>query len=68
MKNRNELNSHPSAVKCATPGEGNSAGALARVEHLPTFDRSLSTLTRQLEAMTDAGWVTTRAEQAGECK
>ncbi|MEU3010070.1 hypothetical protein [Nocardia asteroides] len=68
MTDRNEQNSHPSAARHGSLGEADSAGALADVEVAPTFDRSLSTLVRQLEAMTVAGWVTTVAEPAGDVR
>ncbi|MFE7720549.1 hypothetical protein ACFU44_16085 [Nocardia rhizosphaerihabitans] len=68
MTDHNELTSHPSAARHGVSGESDSAGALADVEIPPTFDRSLSTLVRQLEAMTVAGWVTTAAEPSGECR
>lgn len=68
MTDRNKLNSHPSAARQGHLEEGNSAGVLADIEIPPTFDRSLSTLVRQLEAMAVAGWVTTVAEPAGDVK
>lgn len=58
MSDLNELNSHPSAARHHQTGGGISAGTLSDVGVPHTFDRSLSTLIRQLEAMTVAGWVT----------
>ncbi len=67
MTDRIELNSHPSAARHGLAGKGTSAGVLTDVEVPHRFDRSLSTLIRQLEAMTAAGWVST-VEPSGEFK
>ncbi|MGW5440754.1 hypothetical protein [Nocardia asteroides] len=66
MTDRIELNSHPSAARRGLRETGNSAGAHTDVEVPQRFDRSPSTLVRQLEAMEAAGWVTTVAEPSGE--
>lgn len=66
MTHRNELNSYPSAARHGVSGEAASAGALADAEIPRAFDRSLTTLVRQLDAMTVAGWVTAVAEPSGE--
>lgn len=66
MTDDNEPTSHPSAASYGPLEEAASAGALADAEIPRAFDRSLSTLVRQLEAMTVAGWVTTVAEPVGE--
>lgn len=68
MTDHNEPTSHPSAARRGVSGEADSAGALANAEIPRAFDRSLSTLVRQLEAMTVAGWVTTVPEPSGEVR
>ncbi|WP_043661764.1 hypothetical protein [Nocardia thailandica] len=67
MNGSNEPNSLQPAVTPAEAGE--SAGALADSETPRAFDCSLSTLVRQLNAMTVAGWVTSRVtEPSGESR
>ncbi|MEV6363183.1 hypothetical protein [Nocardia asteroides] len=68
MKDRNELNSHPPAASYDPLEEAASAGALTDAEIPRAFDRSLSTLVRQLEVMVVAGWVTTAAEPSEEVR
>ncbi|GAD87074.1 MULTISPECIES: hypothetical protein [Nocardia] len=66
MNGSNEPNSPQSAARQADVGE--SAGALANPEITHGFDCTLSTLVRQLDAMTIAGWVTSVAEPSGELR
>ncbi|MEV6059895.1 hypothetical protein AB0L62_07805 [Nocardia asteroides] len=66
MNGSNKPNSAQSAARQAELGE--SAGALARTEIPHTFDCSLSTMVRQLDAMTSAGWVTSVTEPSGELR
>ncbi|MFD6221211.1 hypothetical protein [Nocardia asteroides] len=68
MTDHNEPTSHPSAARHGVSGETDSAGALADAEIPRAFDRSLSTLVRQLDAMTVAGWVTTVAQPSEEVR
>ncbi|MEV0688380.1 hypothetical protein AB0I35_31430 [Nocardia sp. NPDC050378] len=64
MNDSNEPNSPQSAARQAELRE--SAGALAGTAVPRGFDRSLPTLTRQLDAMTAAGWLTGVTEPFGE--
>lgn len=66
MNGSNEPNSLEPAVRQAEVGE--SAGALADPEPPRAFDRSPSTMVRQLDAMTVAGWVTRATEPSGELR
>lgn len=47
---------------------GKSADAFARAGTPQTFDYSLPTLVRQLQAMTNAGWLTSVAEPSGKLR
>ncbi|WP_181699001.1 hypothetical protein [Nocardia sp. GTS18] len=58
MRDLNELNSHPPAARHHQTGGGTSTDHFPDAEVPHTFDRSLSTLMRQLDAMTAAGWPT----------
>ncbi|UGT55053.1 hypothetical protein [Nocardia asteroides] len=66
MNGSNESNSPRPAAR--QPERNESAGALAWTENPPTFDCSLPTLIRQLQAMTSAGWLTGVTEPSGELR